>query len=93
MHEKIAYLVSGRVQGVCFRAYTERAANLLDVTGWVRNRTDGRVEGEAWGTASAIAGFVEWLETKGSPHGRVDRVEVDRFGEKESRPDAFSIRY
>jgi acylphosphatase len=92
MYEKIDFIVSGQVQGVCFRAYTQRAAQDLEVTGWVRNRSDGRVEGEAWGLPEAIEGFVQWLH-KGSPHGRVDRVEVDRKDLEEKRPTSFSIRF
>ena len=37
--------ISGKVQGVCFRAYTEQEAQRLGLQGWVRNLPDGRVEG------------------------------------------------
>ncbi len=90
--EKIRFLVSGRVQGVCFRAYCEAAAAELDVTGWVRNCPDGRVEGEAFGTEDAIKDFIRWLK-KGSPHGRVDTVDLEHPGPVEERPPNFGIRY
>lgn len=92
MYEKIYYVVSGRVQGVCFRAYAQTAAVERDVTGWVRNRRDGRVEGEAWGTTEAMEQFIQWLH-RGSPHGKVEQVEVERSGHHGERPESFSIKY
>ncbi|MFH2000346.1 MAG: acylphosphatase [Planctomycetota bacterium] len=92
MYEKIAFKVSGRVQGVCFRAYTEQAAREMDITCWVRNRPDGTVEGEAWAEKGKIDRFVAWLH-KGSPHGRVDKVDIEIRGSKEERPFDFQIRY
>jgi acylphosphatase len=92
MYDKIGYVVSGRVQGVCFRAYTQQAAQELDITGWVKNRADGRVEGEAFGAPEAMESFIQWLH-KGSPHGHVDRVNVDRLDSETSRPPSFEVRY
>lgn len=92
MYEKIYYVVSGRVQGVCFRAYTQSAAVELDVTGWVRNRRDGRVEGEAWAAAEAMEKFIQWLH-RGPPHGKVDHVAVEPGGHHGERPESFNIKY
>jgi acylphosphatase len=92
MYEKVAFTVSGVVQGVCFRAYAQGAARDLDVTGWVRNRDDGRVEGEAWGERDALEGFIHWLQ-KGPPHGRVDHVDIDRLEPEADRPAGFRVRY
>lgn len=92
MYQKISFVVIGKVQGVCFRAYTEEAARDRDITGWVRNRPDGRVEGEAWGAPESMENFVNWLH-KGSPYGRVDEVELTREGEAETRPREFGTRY
>ena len=91
MNEKLSFIVSGKVQGVCFRAYTEAAAREHDVTGWVRNRSDGRVEGEAYGAPEALEQFVKWLH-KGSPHGRVEDVQVIRHGPEDDRPADFRTR-
>ncbi len=44
MKKCVHIFVHGLVQGVCFRAYTEKQATNLNLTGWVRNRRDGRVE-------------------------------------------------
>ncbi len=66
-------LVTGRVQGVFFRAYTKDKADELQLGGWVRNLADGRVEACIEGEASAVARMVEWLE-QGSPHAVVTDV-------------------
>lgn len=93
MYEKIGFVVSGRVQGVCFRAYTQEAAHKYDLTGWVRNRSDGKVEGEACGFKENIQAFTLWLKTKGSPYGRVDHLDLDEMGTQENRANSFDIRY
>ena len=92
MYEKISFVVSGRVQGVCFRACARDAALGLDVTGWVRNTADGRVEGEACGSGQSLDAFIEWLK-KGPSHARVDNLDVERQGAREDRSPSFDIRY
>jgi acylphosphatase len=67
--------ITGRVQGVFFRAYTRDAAQLIGVAGWVRNLHDGRVEAVFEGEADKVEKMIEWCH-EGSPMGRVDRVEV-----------------
>ena len=67
------FFVSGRVQGVAFRAYTRAQANTLDLRGYARNLSDGRVEVLAIGDAAAIERLAEWLQ-QGSPMARVDAV-------------------
>lgn len=51
------YLVSGRVQGVGYRYFTQRAAVELGLSGWVRNLGDGRVEAHAEGSVAALHEF------------------------------------
>jgi acylphosphatase len=51
------FIVSGRVQGVGFRAFVEARAATLGLAGWVRNRSDGDVEIEAFGEEAALARF------------------------------------
>lgn len=58
----IHYIVSGRVQGVWFRATTKEEAEKLGLTGWVRNLSDGRVEVLACGPKEKIAQMHAWLE-------------------------------
>jgi len=73
---RVHLLVSGRVQGVFFRAYTEDAARELGLKGWVRNVPDQRVEIVAEGDRDKLEKLVQWVKEKGSPHSRVTDVEV-----------------
>lgn len=72
------YLISGRVQGVGFRAFTARAAQKLDLKGWVRNLDDGRVEALAKGFATHLAAFESRLRA-GPPHGKVDTLAIRQW--------------
>jgi acylphosphatase len=74
MQKTIHFYVSGRVQGVIFRQRTKEQADLFGVTGWVRNRSDGRVEGMAQGSDPALASLREWLK-RGPPRAKV--VDLD----------------
>ena len=70
--------VSGRVQGVFFRAWTKQQAAELGVAGWVRNSVDGSVEAELSGEEGAVAELVERLR-EGPPSAAVSNVEVTRI--------------
>jgi len=61
--EKTAFhgFVSGRVQGVWFRYSTQKKAEDLGLTGWVRNLPDGRVEVMACGQSANVKTFASWL--------------------------------
>ena len=71
----ISFRVTGKVQGVWFRAYTRDKALLLNVTGWVKNNDDGSVSGEAIGTIDNIELLIENLKN-GSPNSFVKDVDV-----------------
>ncbi|MGD8742905.1 MAG: acylphosphatase [Granulosicoccaceae bacterium] len=73
MSECVRCLVSGRVQGVFFRAGTQEVAEQLGLKGWVRNLADGRVELEACGGADQLQQLQEWL-WQGPPHARISGV-------------------
>ena len=60
-HQTAVFTVSGRVQGVGFRQAPAAKASELGLSGWVRNRSDGRVEGVTSGDAAALTGFQQWL--------------------------------
>ena len=70
------YLVSGRVQGVGFRYFTQDQAEREGVHGRVRNLPDGRVEVEAEGDEETLARFEAAL-WRGPSHARVEHVEVE----------------
>jgi acylphosphatase len=91
---KARILVSGRVQGVAFRAYTEKEARRLGLYGWVRNLGDGRVEISAAGPRDGVEGLITWCQG-GSPFAAVKDVQVrwiDGVGE-EVEGTGFEIRY
>ncbi len=67
--------ISGRVQGVNFRWFTQRKAQELKLTGWVRNLWDGRVEAVFEGDEAAVRQAVAWCH-HGEPPARVSEVEV-----------------
>ena len=67
--------VSGKVQGVWFRDSTRQEAIKLKVTGWVKNIPDGTVYLEAEGEENNLKSLERWLHI-GSPHSRVDRVNL-----------------
>ena len=73
MKVKAHVLISGRVQGVWFRESTRREAVALGITGWVKNRPDGRVEVLAEGPEDQIRSLVSWC-AHGPPFARVVRV-------------------
>ena len=67
--------VTGQVQGVFFRAWTQQQANELGVTGWVRNCPDGSVEGHIEGEEAAVRQLVGLLH-RGPPDAMVSKVEI-----------------
>lgn len=73
MHDTRYFFVSGRVQGVFFRASARDMARALELRGWVRNRDDGCVEGIACGHAAALHEFHDWLG-QGPTAAQVERV-------------------
>ena len=88
---RVHVVVSGRVQGVAFRAYTVDEARALGVHGWVRNLPDGRVEAEAEGERSSLEGLVAFCR-RGPPAARVEGVEV-RWSEHRGDLPRFEQRY
>jgi acylphosphatase len=87
-----AHLVfTGRVQGVYFRANTERLAREEGLLGWVRNLPDGTVEAVVEGERAKIDRLVERLHREVSS-GRVDRVDA-RWTAPTGEFAAFEVRY
>lgn len=73
--KQVHLIVRGRVQGVFFRAATQREARRLGLTGWVRNRPDGSVEMLAEGDEGQLRQLCMWAE-KGPSAARVDDVNI-----------------
>ncbi len=83
-------IVTGRVQGVSFRASTATEAKRLGLAGWVRNLVDGSVEVEAEGATAVVAALLTWCE-HGPPDARVARVAVEELPVTGALPP-FAIR-
>jgi acylphosphatase len=85
--------VSGRVQGVSFRASTVAEARRLggELRGYVRNLEDGRVEAVLSGPQSEVLALVAWCR-QGPPHAQVTRLEVREEPVDSSLP-VFGIDY
>jgi len=84
------FLISGRVQGVGFRFFAERAAGREGLHGWVRNLPDGRVEVAAEGEVEAVDRFEGQLR-HGPSGARVEQLDVEDTV-PEGRYGGFSIR-
>ncbi|MEE2829198.1 MAG: acylphosphatase [Myxococcota bacterium] len=84
-------MVSGRVQGVWFRASTQQRARSLGLAGWVRNLPDGRVELVARGRRELLGELLDWVREGGPPRGQVDSVDEDWDWEEGEMTD-FVIR-
>lgn len=85
-----SFVVSGRVQGVFYRASTHEAASALGLTGWVRNRDDGKVELLACGETEALLSLEKWL-WHGPAHALVDEVDISDV--KTADFSDFSVSY
>ena len=81
--------VSGRVQGVSYRASTRDAARDAGLDGWVENLDDGRVEAVFEGSEASVERLVEWCH-EGSPAADVDGVDAE-YGDPEG-VSGFEVR-
>lgn len=82
--------ISGRVQGVFFRAWAQDQARELGVKGWVRNASDGSVEAHAEGDEAAIKALIDRLH-QGPPSARVENVDVEEV--VADGLDRFEVRH
>lgn len=89
--ERVHIKVYGRVQGVFFRAHTQKEAQRLGLKGWVRNTEDGGVEAVAEGERGVLDAFVEWCN-HGPPSASVQKVDVSWEPAKANESD-FQIRF
>lgn len=84
-------VISGRVQGVFYRATMQEIAREHGLTGWVKNCVDGRVEAFVEGERSAVESVIRWCRT-GPPGAQVTGVEIT-MKEATEGFGSFSIRY
>jgi acylphosphatase len=75
MSRTVKLIISGRVQGVYFRKFTQHKAKELTITGTVKNLDDGRVEIIAQADETNLDLFIKWCH-KGPIMARVDKVEI-----------------
>jgi acylphosphatase len=68
--------ITGRVQGVFFRAWTQQQARELGVSGWARNASDGSVEAHLEGDEAAVKALIQRL-WQGPPSAEVENVEAE----------------
>ena len=68
-------IITGRVQGVWFRAGTRETADSLGIRGWVKNLPDQSVEVDAAGEPAAVDQFIQWCY-QGPPGARVSAIDI-----------------
>ena len=83
--------IHGRVQGVCFRHYTQKTANRHGVAGWCRNCPDGTVEAVFEGEQKDVEAVVTWCR-QGPDMARVDEVQVS-WETARGEFDGFHVRH
>jgi acylphosphatase len=83
--------ITGRVQGVCYRAETRQQACNLGLTGWVKNLPDGQVEILAEGEEQRVRDLISWCR-QGPPRSRVDLIE-ESTEKYTGEFNSFSITY
>ena len=89
--KRIRATISGRVQGVYYRASTETEARRLGVTGWVHNLSNGDVEFEAEGSEDAVDALIEWA-SHGPAMAQVTHVDIKTIRTSEEN-HSFDVRY
>ncbi len=84
-------IISGRVQGVYYRALTREQAQALGVSGWVRNRPDRKVEGVFEGDKEKVDKLISWCR-QGPPAADVTSVDVN-WGNYTGEFSGFKIAF
>lgn len=88
---QIHFLVEGRVQGVGFRAFVQSEASRLGLVGWVRNLSDGRVEGVAQGLQDRLQLLEEKIR-QGPSFSKVVKAEFEKIEDEEVQIKEFNFR-
>ncbi len=88
--KRMRIFVKGIVQGVYFRYNTQKKAREYDLTGWVRNMADGRVEILCEGPEAKIMGLAEWCK-EGPGRACVEKIET-KWEEYTGEFNGFTIK-
>lgn len=91
MYSRAHVVFKGKVQGVFFRANTERKAIELRIAGWVRNSENETVEAVFEGPKNRIEELISWCE-KNQPYAKVENTDII-WEEYQNEFDDFEIRY
>jgi acylphosphatase len=91
LKQQLRIIVSGKVQGVGFRYFSQMKANTYGITGWVRNLPNGDVEIIAEGNKEDLALFLGSIK-EGNPFSRVNHIETEEMNEI-SGFTSFTIKY
>ena len=83
-------IVTGLVQGVFFRASTQKEARSRNISGWAKNLSDGTVEVVACGTSADVETLCAWL-WKGPEYSNVISVECDEFDQVQLTDEQLEI--
>ncbi|RPB25847.1 acylphosphatase family protein [Terfezia boudieri ATCC MYA-4762] len=89
-YHRYTFLVHGTVQGVFFRAYTQRSARAHNISGFVYNTSNGKVAGEAQGIKENLDKFWKDID-RGSPKSHVIRVDKNEINTVEGE-EGFEIK-
>lgn len=90
MDRQYEIFVSGRVQGVGFRAAAKKQARWLRLKGWVENQADGSVKIVIRGDSGNCTLFINWCR-EGTPYSWVDKVKINEM--KPEDLDPFRVIY
>ncbi len=75
--ETVQLLISGKVQGVFFRDSARKVAQKLNITGWIKNRKDQKVEAMITGDEKDVKAFIDWSKS-GPDTAKVEEVIVSK---------------
>lgn len=84
--ETVHLLISGKVQGVFFRQTAARVAGRLNIKGWIKNRSDSKVEACVTGASDDIKRFLDWCKT-GPEKANVEDVAISK------QPETFFKKF
>ncbi len=89
--KRINLIIEGYVQGIGYRYFIMRSANMLKITGWVRNHTNGNVEVEVQGEEKVVTDFVNTLKTR-HRWAKIDNI-YEKLLPVNSNEFGFDIKY